>query len=372
MAKKKKGPIIKKGLDDWMATYADMVTLLFCFFVMLYSASNQDEARFQYILQAMNTTGRYINIVVGRPPEPPLEPSGESGNTHIPPQTPGEKDGNNPGDTNQPNLFDALYNTLADLIDDEGLQGVQIFSRPGLIRVVLDGDVVFDPDSYELNAGGQHVLNVISPSINQVEKYIRSVQVQGHTADVGGIAGVGMNDWQLSSMRAVSVVRHLDEMTISLVVNGERLNSTGMVDSEKFIVEGFAQYSPAAENDTPEGRAQNRRVEIIINRNDLTEEENRFVDDITKFDFNQPMFDVDAVGNIMEAPGTPIETVVAGIIGDLTERYGYRENAPGSGANSIGPSHGGFTTMRDEDFTSPYDATANGNGDEQLTIDDEQ
>ncbi|MDR2559117.1 MAG: flagellar motor protein MotB [Oscillospiraceae bacterium] len=374
MAKKKKGPIIKKGLDDWMATYADMVTLLFCFFVMLYSASNQEEARFQYILQAFNTQGRYVNVVVGRAPEAPMEQTGQDRNSDIPPQEPGEQDGNPPGRTNEPSAFDALYNTLADLIDEEGLQGVQIYPRPGLIRVVLEGDVVFAGNSYALNAAGRRVLDVISPSISQVQEWIRSVQVQGHTADIG-IAGVGMDDWDLSSLRASTVVKYLDDVEITYIINGELIAVRGMVASEKFVVEGFAQHSPQADNDTPDGLAANRRVEIIINRIDLTEEENRFVDDITRFDYNNPMFDVDATGEILEPPGTPIESVVAGILGDLIERYGYRGSTPqgGHGGTAVGPTAGGFTTIRDTDFAQPYTPSANGengNGDEQLTVSD--
>jgi chemotaxis protein MotB len=353
MAKKKKGPIIKKGLDDWMATYADMVTLLFCFFVMLYSASNQEEARFQYILQAFNTTGRYVNVIVGRPPEPPLDPSGLDLNTDIPPQDAGTEDGSPPGRTNQPSAFDALYNQLAEAIEEDGVTGVQIYSRPGLIRVVLQGDVVFAPDSYLLNAMGQRVLDVITPVIQRTEDWIRSVQVQGHTAATTS-PGVGMNDWELSSMRAVTVVRYLDDVN-------------RMVSSEKFIVEGFAQYSPSSDD-----AASNRRVEIIINRIDLSEEENRFVDDIMMYDYNSLIFDVDAVGDIMEPQGTPVETVVAGILGDLTERYGNPGDTPRQGHGggmAVGPTPGGFATVRDTDFTGmaveeppPENGNGNGNG----------
>jgi len=358
MAKKKKGPIIKKGLDDWMATYADMVTLLFCFFVMLYSASNQDEARFQYILQAFNTQGRFVNTIVGRPPEPPLEPSGNDGNTHIPPLTPGDDIGNHPGDTNQPQMFDALYSTLADIIDEEGLTGVQIFSRPGMIRVVLEGDVVFDPDSYALNQAGRHVLNVLSPAVRAVQEWVRSVEVQGHTAATA-LPAFGINDWDLSVLRASTVVQYLD---------GE----TRMVESNKFMAKGYAQHLPAADNTTPEGRASNRRVEMIINRVELTEEENRFVDDIMRHDFNNPIFDVDAVGAPLAEPGAPVESIVTSILSDLNERYGANE-APAPGYYSgtqIGPGIGGFGHLTEADF-APIDPNApptpepngeNGNG----------
>ena len=66
MAKKKHGPVIKKGLDEWMATYSDMVTLLFCFFVLLYASSSQDTVKFQYIFQAFSIGGEFINTVVGK------------------------------------------------------------------------------------------------------------------------------------------------------------------------------------------------------------------------------------------------------------------------------------------------------------------
>jgi hypothetical protein len=237
-----------------------------------------------------------------------------------------------------------------------------------MIRIVLENDVAFDGNSFSLNQMGEHVLNILSPSITAVEQWIRSVQVQGHTADISA-PGFGMNDWELSSLRGVSVVRHLENVEVERFLRGEWVDSRGMVASEKFIVEGFAQYSPAASNDTIEGRAANRRVEIIINRNDLTEEENRFVDDIMRHDFNNPIFDVDAVGNLLENPGTPIDTVVASIIGSLHERHGTREDPrPGFSysGNQIGPNPGGFINITEDDF-APIDPNApepepNGNG----------
>ena len=358
MAKKKSGPIVKKGLDDWMATYADMVTLLFCFFVMLYSASNQDESKFQYILQSMSTTGRYINTIVGRELEPP-SPHGNQ-NTDIPPQTPGDLEGSNPGQTNQPHLFDSLFQNLTEVVEKEGFEGVHIFSRPGQIRIQLDNDVLFDGNSYSLKASGRHVLDLISPSIFSAREWIQSVQVQGHTANIGTW---GLDDWELSSMRAVSVVGHLDGMYFG--------NVRGMVQSEKFRTEGFGQYHPIADNDSDAGRARNRRVEIIINRVDLPEEENRFVDDIMKYDYNNPIFDVDAVGGAIQEPGRPVESRVAAILGDLVEKYGDANDPfapprpPSGGGTQVGPNPGGFTNIGDSDFVPP---DANG----QLTIDNGQ
>lgn len=63
MSRKKKQEV-KQGLDEWMATYSDMVTLLLCFFVLLYASSTPDETKFQYIFQSFNSQGKYINPFV--------------------------------------------------------------------------------------------------------------------------------------------------------------------------------------------------------------------------------------------------------------------------------------------------------------------
>ncbi|MDR2532496.1 MAG: flagellar motor protein MotB [Oscillospiraceae bacterium] len=349
MAKKKSSPTIKKGLDEWMATYADMVTLLFCFFVMLYSASNQDEARFQYILQAFSTGGRYINTIVGPELDPPLDPQGPNENTNIPPQAPGDSEGNHPGTTNEPHLFDSLFSQIAELVESLDLSGVQVYSSPGLIRILLSDDVLFDGDSYVLKDEGRRILDLFVPAIRAQDDYIASVQIQGYTADVH--SPTGMNDWDLSSMRASTVVRHLDEVR-------------KMVQTTKFSAEGLGIRNPIGDNSTPEGRAQNRRVEIIINRNELTDEENRFVDDILRYDYNNPFQVVDPHGRPVPQPGTPVESIVAGIIGDLLERYGDRSDPSSSspGGTPIGPNPGGFTGVTDSDFLPPGPITPPVNG----------
>jgi hypothetical protein len=91
------------------------------------------------------------------------------------------------------------------------------------------------------------------------------------------------------------------------------------------------------------------------------------------YDYNSPIFDVDATGEIMEPQGTPVESVVAGILGELAERYGYPGDSPRpwhGGGMEVGPSIGGFTSLRDTDFTGmvieePPPENGNGNGDEQ-------
>jgi len=348
MARNKKGPTIKKGLDDWMATYADMVTLLFCFFVMLYSAASVDETKFQYILQAFRSDGMFINTIVGRPQDD-TESSEVDGNSDVPFDQPGDAVGNPPGVTASPYLFDALYTALEEAIEEHDLQDMlDISSTPGRIRIQLSSDIAFDGDSYALKPEAQAVLRIIAPAITQQENVIGDIQVQGHTAATASLTGIG--DWRLSSLRAVSVVDFLD-----LELN--------MVASEKFKSEGFGPYNPVASNDTATGRSRNRRVEIIINRcMNITQEEDRRATDTMIHDYGHPLFGVDAEGQEIRQPGTPVPSVVAGILSDFEARYGDPDIPPRpqpviiTPPAPIGPSipsvggQSGFIDIRESDF----------------------
>jgi chemotaxis protein MotB len=348
MARNKKGPTIKKGLDDWMATYADMVTLLFCFFVMLYSAATVDEAKFQYILQSFRSDGMFINPIVGRPQD--TTPSSEhDGNSDAPVDNVGDQAGNPPGVTHNPYLFDSMFSALAEIIEEHDLSNmVDISSTPGRIRIQLSNDVMFDGDSHQMNPAGRQILDLISPAITATESAIGNVEVQGHTAYTGSAWGV--DSWELSAMRAITVLQYLDY---------ER----EMVASEKFKAEGFGHHDPAATNETPEGRAKNRRVEIIVNRRmDITPEEDRRATDTMAHDYGHYMHEVDAEGTRIDQPGTPVGSVVYGILGDLENRYGEpiivarpppALTAPAASVGPVIPGGGGqsgFVDIRDTDF----------------------
>jgi chemotaxis protein MotB len=327
-----------------MATYADMVTLLFCFFVMLYAAASTDENKVQYILQSFRTDGSFINTVVGRQPDEP-EPVKSDGNADtLPPTNPGDQQANPEGQTDRPYLFENLFSALADVSEENELDDVMnIFAAPGMIRIQLKSDIMFAPDSFELRPEGRRALDLISPAIRATQEYIALVQIQGHTADVGR-PNTGINDWDLSSRRAASVTIYLDE-------------EKGMVASEKFRAEGFGNNDPLYSNDDIEGRAWNRRVEIVINRNDVSPDIDRLMNDIMAHDYNQPHFSVDAMGGTMES-GIPYGTVVAGILGSMADRYGEREPdrqpdvIPGQPA---GPSPGGFIDLNENDFGTPLE-----------------
>jgi len=348
MAKNKKGPTIKKGLDEWMGTYADMVTLLFCFFVMLYMINDQDDTKIQYFFQAFTPGGQYINTVVGREPEGSV--SNEDANSDVPGLSDGTGGGGEMPKSDSPHVFDALYSRIRDLIDEHELDdSMEISASAGVIRIRLFGEIGFEGNSAVLNQRARDALTHIYPSIKAVRDYIESVHVQGHTAQV-----IGTGHWDLSSLRAASVVDFLDLVE--------------MVQSEKFKAEGFGQHDPLIPGNSDEANLRNRRVEIIINRMSLPPDLDRFVSDIMQYDYNAHGWNVDHAGNPSN-PNVDISNAVQAILKELEERRGARPDdtvtpppPSQSGSKPIGPRPGGMSGVSESDFSEPEPSENGENG----------
>jgi chemotaxis protein MotB len=320
MARKKNGPVIKKGLDQWMATYSDMVTLLFCFFVLLYASSSQDETKFQYIAQAFATGGDFINTVVG-PRNNIIPPENTQGNSDLPPVSAGQGSGatSQMGAGDQANTFEDLYNWVAAAVDQSDMrESVSVEGNENTIRISFQNDVLFDPDTAVLKASGRAALDLLSPPLRLANMLIKRVEVQGHTA-AGGTSPV--NDWDLSSIRASTVVNYID--------------SKGVVDSDKFVSEGYAQYDPI----DPLNPARNRRVEITITRNDILDEETDVLLGILQFDYNTHLDRVNLDGIPIDPIDPVNDSVIQSVLNRLDEKYsgdGGEDGGTGSGNGGTG------------------------------------
>ena len=127
---------------------------------------------------------------------------------------------------------------------------VQIQQLQDQLQVTLVNQILFAEGGYELHEQGRQTLNQIIPALQQAQgKYI---VIQGFTDDLRilePLAGRFPTNWDLAAGRAISVVRYLAD-------NG--------IDPTMLAAVSFGQYHPIAPNDTPEGRAQNRRIEIDI------------------------------------------------------------------------------------------------------------
>ncbi|MDR0986255.1 MAG: OmpA family protein [Ruminococcus sp.] len=112
---------------------------------------------------------------------------------------------------------------------------------------------MFEPNSDTLTPDGIYILTMISDGMRMISEQIGSVDVSGHTADSGGSSDV--NEWRLSSGRADSVLILFDDLDT--------------VDPNLMSATGYGKYRPIADNSTPEGRAENRRVEIVFTKANL-------------------------------------------------------------------------------------------------------
>lgn len=241
MAKKRQSQEEEGG--SWMDTYGDMITLVLTFFVLLYSMSSMDQSKWQYIAGALSKADtQQDNVQVLLEPNPENDPSAIYDN-----EVPEVQDEADIVD------FEDFYMYLKQVIVSNKLQdSVSVeMSKTGVYMRFRD-NIFFAGDSDVLLDEGKYILEVISDGIRSINERIRAIRVGGHTA---GSANSTVNEWDLSSGRADSVIKYM----ISL----------DACDPDRFSSAGYGKYRPVEDNDTEAGRRQNRRVEIVFIRNDV-------------------------------------------------------------------------------------------------------
>ncbi len=295
---------------DWLNTYADMVTLLLTFFVMLYASSNPDEVKWQYILQAFQSRGKFINSIVDK--QQNNFEQGDGNAEAAPDPAAGD-------DKASLQTFDQLYQFLSKYIEDNNLQSsVSVEAGVAHINIRFDSAVFFDGDSAVLKDSGKKVLNGIIPALTLLQDAIARITVNGHTAK--GLSAV--NDWDLSSARACSVVKYMEFQ--------------GVVDeNDKYRVGGIGPAEPIAPNDTEENKAKNRRVEMILLKSDVDLTDPEILKDYLKYGFGIDFEEIDNNNNTPsdDTPKLPGDSAQA-IIDNINALY---PNIYGDTDDVIGP-----------------------------------
>lgn len=239
-------PPQEQGTASWMNTYGDMVTLLLTFFIMLFAFSTVDTAKWEQIVKSFSG----IRVVAVEPLDPSVVqgPGGDVQRTPSPVLTPRPTHAPAEGTGEE---FDALFQSIRSHIAAHGLGGSLNVEKSGnviLLRIT---------DSLLFNSGDDSILPAARPVLASVadifEKYqnaIHMIRIEGHTDNVPISNSRFSGNWELSTSRAVTVLEYfIDETDIP---------------PGKYTAVGYSEYHPVASNDTPEGRARNRRVDFVI------------------------------------------------------------------------------------------------------------
>jgi chemotaxis protein MotB len=140
------------------------------------------------------------------------------------------------------------YQALASSLQGEIEAGrVEVSELKGRLTVKMKDKILFASGSATIGKEGQVALGKVADALRGVQG--RVIRIEGHTDDVPTGGGAFPTNWELSAARALAVVRYLQERG---------------VDPSRLAAAGYGQYQPITGNDTPEGRSQNRRIEIVL------------------------------------------------------------------------------------------------------------
>lgn len=259
----KKSKKATPGGAGWIITFADLMTLLLTFFVLLLSFSEMDTEKYKAIAQSMAVSfgvswiqgeragGQLTLIESDAVPPPPQqkEPTVEPEPTKPePPSTVTDVEIGQPA----PLKIDAGLEALA----EELVQQLESEIVSNALNVSFDSEKVIVRFSEEatFTSGSDQLKSDMLPIINKIVSALAQckgdIVVSGYTDDQPITSGRFRSNWDLSAARAVSVVHQL-------VLEQK-------IDTDRVMAAGHAETNPLVSNDTPENRAKNRRVEIKI------------------------------------------------------------------------------------------------------------
>ncbi len=243
-AKKAPAKKKKKGHDEehenaerWLLTYADMITLLMLFFIVLYAMSPRDPKKFEdmaqtfqtifqganmgFVFAASNSVGTSGEMLLGRQQTDPSKAIREKRNA----------------------LTTQLEYRMKNIMPQNQYKVTEINEG---IKITLFSDTFFEPGSPEVNPEAVPFLGKVADGIKALPNAIR---VEGHTDGTTTEGDKFSKEWQLSTERALSVLN---------------LFLSYGYPEEKAGVAGYGSTRPVATNSTPEGQAFNRRVDLIL------------------------------------------------------------------------------------------------------------
>ncbi len=234
----KKCPECKAGAPEYMLTYGDLVTLLMCFFVLLFAMSSTDAQKFEALMVSFQGSAGIL-------------PGGTSMSQSTM-QFEGMPEKNQ--STSQTVQLDSMEKLKEELQKEVGKgklsKDVQMNVEVRGLVIRLPDNVLFDSGSAEIKAEALLSLKTIGQVLNKKEYGNSMVRVEGHTDNMPINSFKYPSNWELSTARSTNVIKYL---IASIKMNSERLSASG-----------YGEFHPIASNADASGRSKNRRVDIVV------------------------------------------------------------------------------------------------------------
>ncbi len=269
--------------DRWLISYADFITLLFAFFVVMYSVSSVNEGKFRVLSDSMVATFKDPKrslepIQVGElvrslePPGPHPEPVDEQPVLEPEPPTVPEPAPEPEPETAQASgapmaaldeMASQVEEQMAPLIDEDV---VSVRRMDSWLEVEFNTSILFESGAALLSG---RAVNVLTDVAELLRTFPNPVQVEGFTDDVPISTPQFPSNWELSAARAASVVHLFTKVGIR---------------PERMVAIGYGEFRPIGDNGTEQGRRRNRRVVLVI----PAEEDARRVLDLQRLSAAEP------------------------------------------------------------------------------------
>ena len=254
MARKKKLPEKEANTERWLITYSDLITLLMIFFIIMYSMSQVNAAKYAAVANSLSLVLRGQAMSVLETQGPSMVP-GISG--QLAPEGPGKTSA-------KQGELEEVKKQIAEFIKAEDLKAekekkagnlsvsklsdkITVYEQERGLVISFKDTLLFASGSDQLNDKARQIIIQVSAALQNIPNYIR---VEGHTDNLPINTPQFPSNWELSVLRASNVVHVMSE-------------SAG-IPAERLSIIGYGENRPLVANDSSENRAINRRVDVVI------------------------------------------------------------------------------------------------------------
>ena len=252
---------MKTNHERWLVSYSDFITLLFAFFVVMYSVSHVSQEKYKTLSETLNAAFSTQNNT-------PSEPTASAQDAEVA-------------------ALEDLASAIEEQLDSLPVEGdIQLSANENWVELTLSSELLFASGKAKPNNDARRVFAELA---DLLAPFSNEIQVSGHTDDIPISNEDYESNWALSSARAIAIVNELAFQG----VNPSRLSAAA-----------FGEHRPVADNSTEEGRALNRRVVVRVASNAVDAPA-------------QPPEDV--IGDLERAPEDSIESVSSANDGERTQ-----------------------------------------------------